>query len=114
MEGDRSVVVLEDAHWFDTLSWRLLAALRTLRPNAAILILSRPEGQDDMPGQVTDLFTRAAPDAVQLGVLSRADTGRLLSATLNVDDVPPPVLDRVFALTEGHPLFARELVLLMR
>jgi eukaryotic-like serine/threonine-protein kinase len=100
------LLVLEDLHWGDALTVKLVdAALRELgdRP-LMVLALARPE--------VEELFPKLWGSRVQglsLRPLSRKAGERLVQHVLGAG-VPPATVARIVEQSEGNPLFLEELI----
>jgi class 3 adenylate cyclase/tetratricopeptide (TPR) repeat protein len=106
--------VLEDAHWLDPLSHDLLDVLGHAIFDAPVLIVVAfrpPELAYLRAPRVT-----ALPHAttLNLGELSPAEAADLVSLKqIHLDvgaDLPPEVVDRVVARTQGNPFFIEELL----
>ncbi len=113
--GERQplVVVLDDIHWADAASLRLLGLLATEIADAAILLIAtcRDAESERTPAVAELLGTLARARAcewITLGGLSRDDTDDLVAHLLAT---PPPatVLDTIHAMTAGNPFFVHEL-----
>jgi predicted ATPase/class 3 adenylate cyclase len=114
------VLVLEDAHWLDTLSWDLtLQAARALTVARVPLLLSvamRP-----MEGEVTRTEPQALAglrqtESMRLESLSPDETVTLAAARLGITDgtLPEAVAGLVRTRAGGNPFFAEELVYTLR
>jgi tetratricopeptide (TPR) repeat protein len=112
LAGRPFAIVLEDAHWMDSISWNFIARLRQ-REASLLLVLVTRSGHvpDDTEGR--ELLALAAP-RVALTTFSRADTEALVSARLGVAGVPPEIVTLIFERTDGHPLFSEELAYSLR
>jgi DNA-binding SARP family transcriptional activator len=104
------VLVLEDLHWADDLSVRLLAfAARRLAFSPLLIVATvRMEQLIDAP-LVERTLASLAPARLTLGPLSHADTLRLVAALApeaDADTLGP----RVWQISEGHPLMTVEAV----
>ena len=105
------VVVLEDLHWADEASLRLLEfATRTL-PRSPVLLLASVRRQEVSPALRTALDTvlgRSSAELVELDGLDRAGVAELLGVVLPrtpADDL----VERVTRLTGGNPFFVTQL-----
>jgi DNA-binding SARP family transcriptional activator/pimeloyl-ACP methyl ester carboxylesterase len=114
---DTLLLVLEDLHWADELTVRLLAFLARRMPAERVLLLAtaREEELADAPmlrHTIEDLGRAGLLTSVGLGPLSRRDTLAL------VERLTPPgaaargerLGARVWALSEGNPLVAVEMM----
>jgi DNA-binding SARP family transcriptional activator len=110
------VVVLEDLHWADQMSLRLLAFVsRQIAAWPAILITTAREEElpDASMARLTLGELSRAPHGtpVMLSPLSRADTGLLVRALVRVSSDTPKVAqveEQVWAMSEGNPFVAVE------
>ncbi|MCX7840338.1 MAG: AAA family ATPase, partial [Anaerolineae bacterium] len=115
------VLVLEDAHWLDDLSWRLaldIARALTLA-NAPLLfvIVNRPLDEHSV-GQKIFAELRALPQTqlLALSALAPDEIVALIAHRLNVtpDALPTPLVELVQTRANGNPFFAEELVFNLR
>jgi predicted ATPase/class 3 adenylate cyclase len=114
------VLVLEDAHWLDSLSWDLTVqvarALTVARVPLLLVVVTRP-----LQGQIThvklqDLTDMEAAEHMLLDTLSPDETLALAAIRLGVGagDLPEPVAELVRTRAGGNPFFAEELVYALR
>ncbi len=107
------LLVLEDLHWADDTSLRLLAFVaRRVPARAVLLVATAREEEPETPALATTLHALArdaAPMTLRLGPLSREDTLELVGA-LAASGVPasPDLGERVWATATGHPLMIVE------
>ena len=110
------LLVLEDLHWADDLSLRLLAFLgrRLQEISIAIVATIRSEELDDVP-ILKQLLAGGGPALtarqIRLGPLSRSDTTRLVRALAGPRDGGAQLQDMaaaVWALGRGHPFMTVE------
>lgn len=108
--GDQgTLVVLEDLHWADGPTLRLLDYLCADIDSAPILILGTYRSDDPGPelGKVLPALRRAAgAEEMRLGPLSRKEVDDFLQRSLVEPD--GDLIDAVYERTEGHPLFLME------
>ena len=104
------VLVLDDLHWADEPSLRLLEAVSAHVGTAAVVVLGTY--RDTEPG-ATELARMAADRRVVLRGLSPAELGpALLEAT--GETIDPPAVGALYRRTGGNPFFAAEVVRLLR
>lgn len=115
------ILVLEDAHWLDSLSWQLVAHLvRALAlTNAPLLcvLVNRPLGEDSADQKVfAELRARNLTQSLTLSALAPDEIVALIANRLNVapDALPAPLVELVQARANGNPFFAEELVFNLR
>ncbi|MRG97525.1 TOMM system kinase/cyclase fusion protein [Polyangium spumosum] len=106
-ERDPLVLLVEDLHWADPSTLELLAQLTGELASARVyaLFCARRE-----------LVTRWSPSAVhhvQLERLGRPEVEQMAAVASGGRILPPEVLDRIAARTDGVPLFVEELVRMM-
>lgn len=98
------LLVLEDLHWADRTSLRLLAHLATELPASRILVVATYR-----EAELSELMRAPATRAVQLRGLTRGDVaGWVRSATDESD--PESVAARLVDGTGGNPLYVRMLL----
>ncbi len=105
LHADRSVLIVEDAHWFDSVSWVVLHAILDRTPTLPMLITSRHTNPDldRIVGDPTCALVELLP-------LGRQPMLAMLGDRLGVDSVPDALTDFVFERTNGNPFFCDELV----
>ncbi len=108
-----AVIVLEDAHWMDSISWILAAQLRQ-REAALLLVLVTRSGHLPDTEQGRELLAAAAAQRISLAAFSREDTEALVCDRLRVTHLPAEVLALIYERTDGHPLFSEELAYSLR
>jgi len=105
------VLILEDLHWGDLLSVRLVdAALRALAERPLfVLALARPEVHDAFP----KLWAERHLEELRLGPLTRRAAEKLVREVLGTD-VEATVLERLVATADGNAFFLEELIRAVR
>ena len=110
------VLLLEDAHWLDALSWELAALVARSLAGARLLIVCacRPDVEPAAPEAAAEL--RAAPnaDSIALGPLSLEQTARLGAARLGVARLTDGLARLIAERAAGNPLVTEELTLSLR
>jgi len=112
--GSGAVVVLEDAHWFDSASWALAEAIWQSQTPVLIVIAMRPVAPDELPAEGQRLLELAAGKHFKLRALGADDIVALASQHLDVDALPASVAEFIRQRAEGHPFFALELLSTLR
>jgi len=113
-EADGLLLILDNLHWADLTSLRLLAFLGAdLGAHRLLLVgtyrhteVSRQHGLGEL---LADLTRCAGYQRLQIAGLSREETEQLFCSASGALPTPE-VLDAVHARTEGHPLFLVETV----
>jgi DNA-binding NarL/FixJ family response regulator len=104
-DSPRIVVTVDDAHLLDDGSAALVLHLATSRTAS---IIATVRSGEPCPDAVTSLWKESLADRVDLQALSQPETASLLKDALG--DVEPAAQRRVWALTQGVPLYVREVV----
>ncbi len=113
------VLILEDAHWLDSLSWDLaLQAVRTLAvagvPMLTIVVM-RPMDQELNRTEPAALARMDTTQRISLSSLSPAETLTLAAHRLNLTGpLPQEIAELVSQRASGNPFFAEELVYSLR
>jgi predicted ATPase len=107
------LLVLEDLHWADDTSLRLLAFVaRRVAAWPVLLVVTAREEEPETPALVATLHALAhdaTPIPLRLGPLSRKDTLELVDALAGPEaPVSPDLGERVWATAAGHPLMIVE------
>ena len=107
------MLILEDAHWLDSLSWDLLVSVaRTLANQPALVLVTHRPCPEPVPQELGTLRTMAGIQRLPLGSLSPDETVAVVADRLGVPPsaVPESVVDLLGDRAEGNPFFAMELV----
>jgi DNA-binding CsgD family transcriptional regulator/tetratricopeptide (TPR) repeat protein len=108
------LLIVEDLHWADRSTLELLAYLaRRLRDVPLLVVATYRSDEVDrrerLRGFLADVATAARAQRLALDRLTRGQTREQLAGILG--ELPPePLLDAVFARSDGNPFFAEELV----
>jgi class 3 adenylate cyclase/tetratricopeptide (TPR) repeat protein len=114
------ILVLDDAHWLDSLSWALaLAVIRGLmaaHTPLLLLLTLRPFDGDSSPEPLETIATLAQTERLILSALSPDEVVMLVAARLELpaEELPGAVAELVRTRAAGNPFFAEELVLALR
>lgn len=107
------LVVLDDAHWFDSASWALARqVVAQVRP--LLLVLATRPLVEPLPAEYRQLRTDAATERLQLEPLSAHDTLALVCDRLGVRRLPEPVAALIEERAQGNPFFSEELAYALR
>ncbi len=109
-------LLLDDVHWIDEASWRLLQALsRVIHRNPVLLVLTQRPGHDPSVAQRLDPLPHQ--DLWELGELDPGGMEALVCAALQrlagepvEGPVDPLLLDLIQTQAQGNPLFVEELL----
>src|SRR5262249_9374338 len=110
------LLVIEDLHWADEMSLRLLAFVGRRIPGWPALLVATARHEDladaSMARQIVDELSGATTGtAVGLSPLSRPDTAQLIRALTRVGSDAPrlaQVEEQIWAMSEGNPFVAVE------
>lgn len=101
------VLAIDDAHLLDDASVALLHVLANQSDTRLVVTVRSGEV---VPEAVTKLWQEDLLDRVELGPLDREAASRLIDDATG-GSLDRPVLDRIWRLSGGNPLFLRELVM---
>jgi DNA-binding CsgD family transcriptional regulator len=104
--ADRMVVAIDDAHLLDDGSAALVLHLVAHTPAGVVLTV---RSGSPCPDAIVALWKDGLAERADLEPLSRSETGELLVEVLH-GPVEPTAFDRIWRLTEGTPLYLREVV----
>ncbi|MCV0404202.1 MAG: AAA family ATPase [Chloroflexi bacterium] len=101
------VLAVEDAHWADASSARLLEELRVLAAESplALYVTSRPP----VPGWLEAESEASAPEVLEVGQLDPEAVRELVEHQLG-GSAPPELIGMVTERSAGNPFFAQEIV----
>ena len=109
------VLMLDDAHWLDSLSWELMIqvvrSLVTSGNPPLLVVTTRPTDTSTLEArQLAALRSLTKSTTISLAKLSPSETADLVSDRLGipVGTLPEAVADLVCQRAEGNPLFAEE------
>lgn len=111
--GGRVLVVLDDAHWLDTLSASLASEVLERLPALNVLIGSRPL-PDSAHSDLTNLVTSKALTPIVLRAMTLGEVSGLTARALGLSAVPEELAAFVYARSGGHPFYGEQLVLTLR
>jgi hypothetical protein len=106
----RFVLILEDCHWMDSASWRLLLRVAQGHPQALIVLTSRPITDVQEAGA---LRTLSGFVEMKLAPLRADAINLLVESMLAGRSTPPELIDEIAERSRGNPLLAREYALLL-
>lgn len=100
-------VVVEDAHWLDAPSWRLIVDCQRARPGIGVLILTRVVPEDDLPADASAMLRSETAQTIRLEPLAPQEIVEVVTEHLGVVDLPGEIAAEICGLAEGHPLYAK-------
>ena len=111
------ILVLEDVHWLDSLSWEMTVQLaRSFAHNNGpflLVLLSRPIQKNEAQAQhLKAIGALDISQTIPLDTLNDKAITALIAARLNLDErqLPSPLLKLIQHRAGGNPLFAEELL----
>ena len=106
------VLLLDDIQWAEATLLHLIEYIADWSVDAPILLacMARPELLDARPDWGGGKLNATS---ISLEPLSDEECGTLVANLLAVESVAPEVRERVAAASEGHPLFAEELLAML-
>ncbi|HSH02762.1 MAG TPA: tetratricopeptide repeat protein [Anaerolineae bacterium] len=115
------VLVLEDAHWFDTLSWDLsVQVARSLQASEhplLMLVVARPISESNPGFKFANMLLELEHcRSITLDNLAAREIVSLIATQLETDEegLPDELVTLVQKRAGGNPLFAKELVISLR
>lgn len=115
------VLVFEDVHWLDSLSWELVvhvarSLLRVQAPFILLLATRIVVAPEPAARHLATLQALAATTVLKLGTLLPAETITLVTQRLRLsrDGLPPEVGHLIVQRSQGNPYLAEELVFTLR
>lgn len=110
------VLILEDAHWLDPLSWDLAVqvarALRETRMSLLLMLVMRPLEGSTMRIEAPMLVNMGETERLRLDSFSPDETLTLAAMQLDLtgNELPDAVAELVRRRAGGNPFFAEELI----
>jgi tetratricopeptide (TPR) repeat protein len=112
---EKLVLIFEDVHWMDSLSWGLLADVSSsIHP--LLIIATHREWPEEFPPPVEymELLQSERTKMYPLKGLSRHQTAELSTRVLRVDELPEVVLAAIVNRGGGNPFYVEEAVKYMK
>lgn len=107
------LLVLEDAHWFDSASWALARTVSQQVQPLLLVLTTRPL-DEHAPPEYEQFLNDPSTHRLRLDTLSRGHTLSLVCQRLGVTSLPEQVVDFIYEKAEGHPFFTEELAYALR
>jgi class 3 adenylate cyclase/tetratricopeptide (TPR) repeat protein len=101
-------IVLDNAHWLDSLSLGLVRAASRRVARILIVLTTRPTEQDTAP-DLLEILGSPSTRTIDLGPLNRQEVRSLICQRLRVTHVPDVLTAMVEGKSSGYPLFVGEL-----
>lgn len=106
------VVVIEDCHWLDRLTWAVLRAVVRDAPRVGVVLATRPM-EPPTPDYLA-LLGHPSTARFALDTMTQAEMRALVCQRLGVVRMPDEVADLIFAKAEGNPFFSEEIAYALR
>ncbi|MCP4357229.1 MAG: AAA family ATPase [Chloroflexi bacterium] len=107
------LLILEDAHWFDSSSWTLLRLVQRAVSPLFIVVTTRPQSTPPPPDYIL-LLNHPDTHHMLLSVLPETAINSLVCKRLGVQNLPEPITRLLYEKAEGHPFFSEELAYALR
>ncbi len=105
------VLLVEDAQWLDSMSWRLLLDVIRRVPRLLTVVTERiAEGLESLTAERVQLRAAPAVQVLTLGQLSSDETATLVRQRLRTTQISPAILSLVLERVSGHPFFCEALL----
>lgn len=106
------LLVLEDAHWFDSASWAL--ARRVARVNPIMQVIALRPLSEPLPTEYRNLLNEPGSIHLRLTPMPPQDVQTLVSRSLGVKSLPNVITALLRDKAEGNPFFSQELAYALR
>jgi class 3 adenylate cyclase/tetratricopeptide (TPR) repeat protein len=100
------ILVVEDLHWIDPTSIELLDLIVEQAPGLPLLVLLTCRSEYTPPAR---WMTAECVSQLALSKLARRDVEQMIFNLAGGRTLPQPVVDEIFAKTDGFPLFVEDL-----
>jgi predicted ATPase len=107
------LLVMEDAHWFDSASWTLLRLVSRDVPSLLVVTVMRP-AHESVPPDLARMLARPNVVKLSLDTLPPEEIETLICYRLGVDILPQEIARFIRDRAEGHPFFSEELAYALR
>jgi class 3 adenylate cyclase/tetratricopeptide (TPR) repeat protein len=111
-ERQPTALLLEDLHWFDSASIRLLTGVARMLPRLLLVASRRPRVSPTARPEL-----REEPDyfiEISLGAMTKSAIEELVRRKLRASDLPETLANFVYQHGEGNPFHCEELALALR
>lgn len=112
-EQNPLMLILEDAHWFDSASWELLRRVSYEVDSLFIVLALRPLAAP-VPEQFTAFAEHPQTKHLALTTMTEPAIETMICQKLGVQTLPQAVTSLIHERAEGHPFFSEELAYSLR
>ncbi len=102
------LIIFDDAHWMDSASWSLLAAVSQSVTPLLLVVMTRPLALAT-PAELRALLSTPGCTHILLERMAPDETVELVARRLRVTSLPEPVAALIRDRAEGHPFYAEEI-----
>jgi class 3 adenylate cyclase len=106
------LVVLDDAHWFDSATWAMTAA--ALRVPHLLLVMATRPLPEPVPLEAGLVLRAAGSHRLLLQPLGEDDALQIAARQLGVDGLHPSIVRYIHRKAGGNPFFSEQLALALR
>ena len=105
-KSSQMVIIFEDIHWMDSLSWSLLADV-SASVHPLFMVLTHRLWIDDAPAptEYTEIVQSGRGQVYSLSGVTREDSAQLTCRCLRCDEIPEVVMSIVVNRASGNPFF---------
>lgn len=104
------VVLLEDVHWLDSLSWAVIEQAAQRSRGLLLVLVARPLAETQIPPRAMALVEAESTVRLRLHALAEEALRQVIEAQLGVSSVPDALVRVVSDRTQGVPLFVRQVL----
>ena len=108
-----TLVVLEDAYWFDSSSWALTLLVAQRVAPLLLVITTRPL-PEPLPAEYEELRRAANAQHITLNNLTLTETEALIRQRLETGSLPDSLTSFIYGKAHGNPFFTEELTRALR
>jgi class 3 adenylate cyclase/tetratricopeptide (TPR) repeat protein len=112
-EEQKLFFVIEDVHWIDSASWRLIRRLYHQLTNVCFVLTLRPV-TEAISADFEYLKNRRETVILKLSALTHGAICNLICRNLSVKSLPESIARLIIEKAEGHPLFSEEFAYSLR
>lgn len=107
------LVVLDDAHFLDSATWRLVREFET-RSGVVVVLSSRSADATRQSDEVKEVAARPDVCRIEIGPMSDDDVVRLAARCLGTRALPSEAAMAIVEKAQGNPFFVEEIAYAMR
>lgn len=108
------LLVFDDLQWFDSASWSLIRRVSREVEHLLMVLSTRPLPDDNTPAEFMALLADENTRLLDLQGFTPENVSALIRQQLNVQQIPAPLVDLIWAKAAGHPFYSEELLYALR